>query len=196
MLFGLDKPLRLALALLLMAPAFVAATCGGPTIGDQLFAAPQVDPVALSPTQSRLYVVNTPASRLDVFSTTTNNRVASIQVGIAPSGVAVRPDGLEVWVTNHVSDSISVIDTDPTSATFETVVETIQSVDPTTLVSLTDEPVGVAFASNSKAYVTLSSRNQMGVPISPFCPARWTWMACTSCRARRSSWTAQGQTEP
>ena len=64
MLFGLDRPLRLALALLLISPAFVAATCGtgAPTIGDQLFAAPQADPVALSPTQSRLYVVNTPAS--------------------------------------------------------------------------------------------------------------------------------------
>ena len=92
MFFGLDKPLRLALVLLLMSPAFVAATCGAPTIGDQLFAAPQADPVALSPTQSRLYVVNTPASRLDVFSTTTNNRVASIQVGIASSGVSSRPE--------------------------------------------------------------------------------------------------------
>ncbi|MBW2243151.1 MAG: hypothetical protein JRH01_14290 [Deltaproteobacteria bacterium] len=163
MLFGSNKPLRLALGLLLISPAFLAATCGAPTIGNQLFAAPQADPVAISPTQARLYVVNTPASRLDVFSTTTNTRVASIQVGIAPSGVAVRPDGLEVWVTNHVSDSISVIDTDPTSATFETVVETIQSVDPTTLASLTDEPVGVVFASNSKAYVTLSSRNQIAV---------------------------------
>ena len=27
-----------------------------------------------------------------------------------PVGIAVRPDGKEVWVSNHVSDSVSVID--------------------------------------------------------------------------------------
>ena len=154
------------LFLLLFGPMLVASSCNNPNptaTGDQLFTSPQVDPVALSPTQPHLYVVNTPASYLDVFDTTTNALIASIEVGISPSGVAVRPDGLEVWVTNHVSDSVSVIDTDPTSTTFLTVVETIQAVDPTTLASLTDEPTGVAFASNSKAYVAISSRNQIAV---------------------------------
>ena len=75
---------------------------------------------------------------------------------------AVRPDGKEVWVANHVSDSVSVIDTDPVSASYRQVVETIQDLrsDGATLF---DEPVGIAFASNAKAYVALSSRNQVAV---------------------------------
>jgi YVTN family beta-propeller protein len=80
----------------------------------------------------------------------------------------VRPDGNEVWVANHVSDSVSVIDTDPASSSLHQVVETVQEVvsqtDPTTpLVTNFDEPVGIAFASNSKAYVALSSRDQIAV---------------------------------
>jgi DNA-binding beta-propeller fold protein YncE len=83
-------------------------------------------------------------------------------VGIDPVSVAVRPDGNEVWVANHVSDSVSVIDTDPASASLHQVVETIQAVD-ADLVTQFDEPVGIAFASNSKAYVALSSRDQIAV---------------------------------
>ncbi len=155
-----------SLALASLIPVLGAMTCGGTvkSSGSQLFAAPQARPIALSPTQPHLFVVNTPASRLDVFRTTTNTRFGTVQVGLAPSGVAVRPDGLEVWVTNHVSDSVSVIDADPNSATFLEVVETIQSVAPTTLVSTFDEPTGVAFKGDgSEAYVALSSRNQIAV---------------------------------
>ena len=76
--------------------------------------------------------------------------------------MAVRPDGLEVWVSNHVSDSVSVIDTNAASPTFNQVIETIQDFD-SAGATLFDEPVGIAFASNTKAYVALSSRNDVAV---------------------------------
>src|SRR5690606_32396464 len=61
------------------------------------------------------------------------------------------------------SDSISVIDVDLSSPTRWTVIETIQDVDPATGATRFDEPVGIAFASNAKAYVALSSRNRIAV---------------------------------
>lgn len=153
----------LAAALLCTLPFGLAMTCGSsePT-GSELFAAPQVDPIALSPDGAFLYVVNTPAAALEVFHVASGARSGFVPVGIGPSGLGVRPDGREVWVANHISDSVSVIDTDPASASYLQVVETIQSVDGS-LVTLFDEPVDVAFASNAKAYVSLSSRNQIAV---------------------------------
>ena len=152
----------LAAALLLTLPFGLAMTCGSEPTGSELFAAPQVDPIALSPDGAFLYVVNTPAAALEVFDVASGTRAGFVKVGIGPSGLGVRPDGLEVWVANHISDSVSVVDTDPTSASYLRVVETIQSVD-AALVTLFDEPVDVAFASNAKAYVSLSSRNQIAV---------------------------------
>jgi hypothetical protein len=58
---------------------------------------------------------------------------------------------------------VSVIDSNPASASFHQVIDTVQWVDPTTLVTKFDEPANVAFASDSKAYVALSSRNQIAV---------------------------------
>lgn len=74
--------------------------------------------------------------------------------------VAVRPDGREVWVANHVSDSVSVIDANPASPTFLQVIATVQDFDPATKATRFDEPAGIAFASNEKAYVALASENQ------------------------------------
>jgi YVTN family beta-propeller protein len=130
-------------------------------VGFELFESPQVNPIALSPDGSRLYVAITTANTVEVYDTATRLRLAIVQVGIDPNALAVRPDGKEVWVANHVSDSVSVIDTDPTHATLHTVIETIDAV--SAGVTLFDEPVGIAFASNTKAYVALSSRNQIAI---------------------------------
>jgi YVTN family beta-propeller protein len=112
---------------------------------------PHSAPIAIS--GGRVFVVNTPADTLDVIDAGSRN--------VITRSVAIRPDGNEVWVSNHVSDSVSVIDTDPTSATDLQVVATIQDLDPVTRATRFDEPVGIAFASNSKAYVALSSENQV-----------------------------------
>jgi DNA-binding beta-propeller fold protein YncE len=88
--------------------------------------------------------------------------VATVEVGVDPVGVALRPDGSELWVANHVSDSVSVISLVP-GPTRHRVVETIQSVDTANLISDFDEPAGIAFANDDKAYVALSSRNRIAV---------------------------------
>ena len=56
--------------------------------------------IALSPDGSRAYVTEPSTDRLLVFSTVTGAVVASIAVGPGPSGVAVSPDGTQVWVVN------------------------------------------------------------------------------------------------
>src|SRR5690606_13457816 len=50
----------------------------------------------------------------------------------------------------------------PASPSYLSVIHTIQDVD-SSGVSLFDEPVGIAFASNAKAYVALSSRNDVAI---------------------------------
>ncbi len=131
-------------------------------VGSQLFTSPQSQPLALSADGSRLYVANTTSNTVSEIATTTGLQLAQIEVGIDPVSLAVRPGTDEVWVSNHVSDSVSVIDVDPASASFRRVIATVQSI--SNGVTDFDEPVGIAFdASGSKAYVALSSTNRIAV---------------------------------
>ncbi|MDG2306886.1 MAG: hypothetical protein P8R42_20025 [Candidatus Binatia bacterium] len=132
-------------------------------IGHPSFSSPQAQPIVLLPDGSRVYVANTPADTVDVIDTASGSIVTRIDVGIDPVGLAVRPDGKEVWVANHVSDSVSVIDSDSGSATYDQVVATVQAYDMATRSTRFDEPVGIAFASNTKAYVSLSSVNRIAI---------------------------------
>ncbi|MBW2546617.1 MAG: hypothetical protein JRE82_05165 [Deltaproteobacteria bacterium] len=134
-----------------------------PASGHPGFASPQVQSIALSPTGRELYVTNTPADTLDIIDAETREIVYRVATGIDPVSVAVRPDGLEVWVSNHISDSVTIIDVDPTSPTRYRVVGTIQAYDEEGMVTDFDEPSGIAFANDDKAYVALSSRNFIAV---------------------------------
>ncbi|MSQ97146.1 MAG: hypothetical protein EXR98_21695 [Gemmataceae bacterium] len=122
---------------------------------------PHAAPIAVG--GNLVFVANTPAGTVDVIDRKARKIVTRINVGVDPVSVAVRPDGKEVWVSNHVSDSVSVIDSDFGSPTYLQVVATIQEFDPKTKATLFDEPVGIAFAGNDKAYVALSSENQIAV---------------------------------
>lgn len=122
---------------------------------------PHASPIALN--SGYVFVVNTPADTVDVIDTDTRTIIKRINVGIDPVSIAVRPDGKEVWVANHVSDSVSVIDTDSANPTWMQVIATVQDFDPETRATRFDEPVGIAFANNDKAYVALSSENQIAV---------------------------------
>ena len=130
-------------------------------VGHPTFNSPQASPIAVN--GGYVFVANTPADTVDVIDASSRRVIARIDVGIDPVGLAVRPDGLEVWAANHVSDSVSVIDTNPDSLTYLQVVATVQDFDPETGATRFDEPVGIAFASNAKAYVALSSENQVAV---------------------------------
>jgi YVTN family beta-propeller protein len=110
-----------------------------------------VRPMALSPDGSRLYAVNTPDAQLEVFDVDENGltHAHSIQVGLEPVAVAVRSNG-DVWVVNHLSDSVSIVD--PVA---RRVVRTL-------LVG--DEPRDIVFAgtggTDPLAFVTTAHRGQ------------------------------------
>ncbi len=151
------------LAILAAAPLAAAGALPDPLpgVGHPGFLSPHFQPLAL--VGGQLYVANTPADTLDIIDVATRRLLCRIPVGIQPVSVAARPDGREVWVACHVSDSVSVIDTDPASPTRFHVVATIQDLDPLTLATRFDEPVGIAFADDTKAYVALSSENRIAV---------------------------------
>ena len=131
------------------------------SVGHPTFVSPHASPIAIH--DGRVFVVNTPSDTVDVIDSANRKLVARISVGVDPVSIAVRPDGKEFWVSNHVSDSVSVVDNDPSSPTYLTVIATVQDFDAETKATRFDEPVGIAFASNDKAYVALSTENQIAV---------------------------------
>ncbi|MFE8598436.1 YncE family protein [Archangium violaceum] len=124
-----------------------------------LFESGQVRPLALSPNGGFLYAVNTPDNRLEIFKVTagTLSHVSSVPVGLEPVAVAARSDG-EVWVVNHLSDSVSIVK--------HNMFGRAGSVVRTLLVG--DEPRDIVFAGPSKgrAFITAAHRGQ-NVPFDP-----------------------------
>ncbi len=117
-----------------------------------LFESGQVRPLAQSPDGTRLFAVNTPDNRLEIFDVAvgTLTHVASVPVGLEPVAVAARTN-TEVWVVNHLSDSVSIVDL--TTAATARVVRTL-------LVG--DEPRDIVFAGpgGNRAFVTTAHRGQ------------------------------------
>ncbi len=124
-----------------------------------VFESGQVRPLALSPSGKFLFAVNTPDDRLEVFSIENQglrHRV-SIPVGLEPVAVAARNDN-EIWVVNHLSDSISVVQLSQGGHSGH-VVRTL-------LVG--DEPRDIVFAGAGKnrAFITTAHRGQ-NIPFDP-----------------------------
>lgn len=115
------------------------------------FESAPVHPLELSPSGERLFAVHTADHRLVVYDVSgpVPVRLAEIAVGIEPVGVRARTEN-EVWVVNHVSDSISIVDV-PTGR----VVRTLH---------VGDEPTDVVFAgSPQRAFVALSQEDRLVV---------------------------------
>ncbi|HVK69817.1 MAG TPA: beta-propeller fold lactonase family protein [Polyangium sp.] len=102
---------RKALAVIGLGVPLAAPTVAYAASSYTLFESGQVRPLALSTDGKHLFAVNTPDGRLEIFRVKTNglSHVGSVPVGLEPVAVAARNDG-EVWVVNHLSDSISVVD--------------------------------------------------------------------------------------
>ncbi|MEO7735511.1 MAG: beta-propeller fold lactonase family protein [Kofleriaceae bacterium] len=124
-----------------------------------MFESGQVRPLALSLDQQYLFAVNTPDNRLEVFRLGANRltHLTSIPVGLEPVAVAVRASH-EVWVVNHLSDSVSIVKLGDDNASGH--------VERTLLVG--DEPRDIVFAgpSRRRAFITTAHRGQ-NVPFDP-----------------------------
>ena len=124
-----------------------------------LFESGQVRPLAMSPDRRRLFAVNTPDNRLEIFRITDHglSHTDSIPVGVEPVAVAARSNR-EVWVVNHLSDSISVVALDDDATTGQ--------VERTLLVG--DEPRDIVFAgpARKRAFITTAHRGQ-NLPFDP-----------------------------
>ncbi|WP_437838574.1 beta-propeller fold lactonase family protein [Sorangium sp. So ce1153] len=122
------------------------------------FESGQVRPMALSRDGKLLFAVNTPDNRLEIFRVHANRLQlkASVPVGLEPVAVAARGDD-EVWVVNHLSDSVSVVDVH--DAEKARVVRSL-------LVG--DEPRDIVFAGprRSRAFITTAHRGQ-NIPFDP-----------------------------
>jgi YVTN family beta-propeller protein len=108
----------------------------------------------LAATADRLFVANTRDNRLSVFDTTGGGApvlLKEIQVGLEPVAVQARPlSPNEVWVVNHLSDDISVVDV--------ALGVTIRSI------PVGDEPADLIFTiDGAKAYVSSSRDNRIDV---------------------------------
>jgi len=108
-----------------------------------------VRPLAMSPSGNFLYAVNTPDGQLEVFDVNAWGIVFShsVPVGQEPVAVAARSDN-EVWVVNHLSDSVSIVD------------PVARRVTQTLIVG--DEPRDILFAGtgDNRAFITTAHRGQ------------------------------------
>jgi DNA-binding beta-propeller fold protein YncE/mono/diheme cytochrome c family protein len=108
--------------------------------------------LAISPDGTRLFVTNIPDQRLEIFSLSAASLPvleASVPVGMEPCAVSARNDD-EVWVVNHLSDSVSIVDV---------------SLDPPRVVRtllVGDEPRDVVFggSNGNRAFITTAHRGQ------------------------------------
>lgn len=165
---GVRRWLAPALALTLSVGAFAACSSSdGPTAratdhatGPRItpsagakdfvaFESGPVRPLALSPGKTRLFAVNTPDDRLEIFGVDPNGnliRQASVLVGLEPVAVAARSE-TEVWVVNHLSDSVSIVDLSGTPHVKQTLL-------------VGDEPRDIVFSANGRAFITTAHRGQ------------------------------------
>jgi DNA-binding beta-propeller fold protein YncE len=65
--------------------------------------------IVLDESRQRLYLVNTPASRVDVYDYTAKTLIGSIIVGQGPLAAAMSMDNAFLYVTNHDAASLGVI---------------------------------------------------------------------------------------
>src|SRR5215510_6812048 len=111
----------------------------------------QVRPLALSPDGSRLFAINTPDNRLEIFAVSGAGltHTGSVPVGLEPIAVAARSN-TEVWVVNHLSDSVSIVDV---GASPPQVIRTLL---------VCDEPRDIVFAGagGTRAFITTARRGQ------------------------------------
>lgn len=128
----------------------VAAASTGPSFVE--FESGQVRPIVLSPNGQNLFAANTPNGTLEVFGLSSGMPLFQyrVAVGLEPVALAARND-TEVWVVNHLSDSVSIVSLIGTPHVVRTLI-------------VGDEPRDIVFAgSPARAFITTAHRGQQRV---------------------------------
>ncbi|MEO0972712.1 MAG: hypothetical protein AAFX85_06415, partial [Pseudomonadota bacterium] len=113
------------------------------------FESGQVRPLSASPDGRFLFAANTPDNRLAILAVAPNGlaHFADIPVGLEPVAVAARAND-EVWVVNHLSDSVSIV---RRQGAAWRVVRTLE---------VGDEPRDVVFAGPDRRYAYISTAHR------------------------------------
>ncbi len=128
-------------------PASVSGSSTGPSFVE--FESGQVRPIAMSPDGTKLFAVNTPNGALEIFNIISGGLTLQtrVPVGMEPVAVAARNNN-EVWVVNHLSDSVSIVTLSGTPHVTRTLL-------------VGDEPRDIVFAGNpARAFITTAHRGQ------------------------------------
>lgn len=146
-IYGVLAFAALGLSLRALLSRSVKASSSGPPFVE--FESGQVRPLAMSPDGNTLFAVDTPNGTLEVFNLTSGKLSFEyrVPVGIEPVAVAARSN-TEVWVTNLLSDSVSVVSLTGTPHVVRTLL-------------VGDEPRDIVFAGNPvRAFITTAHRGQ------------------------------------
>lgn len=103
----------------------------------------------MSPDERKLFATNTPDGTLEVFNITSAGLTpcARVPVGLEPVAVAAASNS-QVWVVNHLSDSVSVVTLTGTPHVIQTLL-------------VGDEPRDIVFAGSPlRAFITTAHRGQ------------------------------------
>jgi len=142
---------RFLVSIVFISSGLLASTPGVAQDSFVAFESGHVRPLVLSPDGSQLFVVNTPDNTLEIFDVGVGGLsfATSVPVGMEPVAVAARSND-EVWVVNHLSDSLSIVDLSGA----------VPFVRRTLLVG--DEPRDIVFAGigGNRAFVTTAHRGQ------------------------------------
>jgi YVTN family beta-propeller protein len=126
-----------------------------PSEGFTNFETEPVRPLALAPDGRLLYALNTADDRLEIFDAQGESlrSIGETAVGLRPVALALRGD--QVWLVNHLSDSVSVVDvSDPARPK---VIHTLQ---------VGDEPRGIVVAgpNRDRIFVAAAYRGETLTP--------------------------------
>ena len=126
---------------------------------------PHVHPLDISPDGSTLAVVNTADGYVEIFDISgfdgRINHASSIKVGIGPVTARWRDDN-ELWVVNHISDSISIVDVDANMVEKTLITGRLQASGHLLSGDYGDEPADVVFdAGSNYAYVSASRADRI-----------------------------------